>query len=281
MTDIETNKTGTLYICATPIGNLEDITYRAVRILSEADMIYCEDTRRTLKLLNHLNIKKPLFSYYLHNSAMRDGEIIEKLTRGAKIALVSDAGMPLISDPGESIVKEALDRGIYVTVLPGACAAVSALVLSGFETDRFIFEGFLPKKGPERKRRIDKIAEYDKTVVIYESPHHLKKTLEDLSGKLSARNIALVREMTKIHEEVFRGLLCEAIENAAEPRGEYVIVIEKPQEKRTYTEDDIIQSLRLEISNGASKKEAVKIVAGRLDVKKSNIYMLAERLDCL
>lgn len=226
---------GTLYLCPTPIGNLEDITLRALRILKEVDFIAAEDTRITRKLLNHYNIKTPLVSYHEHNKQKKGPEIISMLQQGKSIALVTDAGTPGISDPGEDLVRMAVDVGISVVPLPGAAAAICALVASGLSTERFVFEGFLPRKKKERAERLRELAAESRTMVLYEAPHRLIKALEDLRQALGDRNIVVAREMTKIHEEFFRGTVKQALEKFTQipPRGELVLVMEgkKPCEK--------------------------------------------------
>ena len=193
---------GKLYLVATPIGNLEDITLRALRILKEVDLIAAEDTRQTLKLLNHYDIKKPLISNHRHNEENREDILIEKLKEGKKIAVVSDAGTPGISDPGEVIAKKAIEEGIEVIPIPGACAAISALIASGLDTKEFVFYGFLPLNKKLRKEKLEEIESETKTAIIYEAPHKLKETLKDLSEFLGDREVVLAREITKIHEDV-------------------------------------------------------------------------------
>lgn len=217
---------GTLYIVATPIGNLEDITLRAIRILKEVDLIAAEDTRHTLKLLNHLEISKPLISYHRHNEEIRKDEIIEKLLEGKNIALVSDAGTPGICDPGEVVIKKCIEENINIIPIPGACAFVNALICSGINTKEFCFFGFLPLNKNNRKEKLNEIKKQDKTVILYEAPHKLKETLKDLKEILEDRKIVLARELTKIHEEFIRKDINELIEISENIKGEIVLIIE-------------------------------------------------------
>jgi 16S rRNA (cytidine1402-2'-O)-methyltransferase len=217
---------GALYVVSTPIGNLDDITRRAVNVLSGVDAIAAEDTRTTRFLLNHLSIVKPLISYFSYNERRRVPELLERLESGRSVAVVTDAGTPGISDPAHALIQEAVRHGIRVIPVPGASALLPALVVSGLPTDRFVFEGFLPvKKG--RKTRFERLAREERTIVMYESPHRLLRTLEDLLTHLGERRIAMVREITKKYEEVFRGTVSEAVRAVAEkpPRGEYVLVV--------------------------------------------------------
>lgn len=219
---------GILYLCATPIGNLEDITLRVLRTLKEADLIAAEDTRNTIKLLNHFNIKTPMTSYHEHNKTSKAVYLVGRLLDGINIALVTDAGTPGISDPGEEIVKKAYEAGIQVTSLPGACACITALTLSGLPTRRFAFEAFLPSDKKERKTIISSIKDETRTTIIYEAPHHLKNTLSELYSTLGNRKITICRELTKIHETVQLTTLQEA-ENyyrQNQPKGEYVLILE-------------------------------------------------------
>ena len=220
---------GTLYVVATPIGNLEDITLRAIRILKEVDLIAAEDTRHTLKLLNHLEISKPLISYHRHNEETRQEIIIEKLEEGQNIALVSDAGTPGICDPGEVVIKTCIEKGINVIPIPGACAFVNGLICSGISTKEFLFLGFLPLNKNNRKQKIEEIKNSNKTIIIYEAPHKLKETLKDLKLVIENRKIVLARELTKIHEEFIRKSIDDLIEISTELKGEVVLIIEGGQ----------------------------------------------------
>lgn len=219
---------GVLYICPTPIGNLEDITLRTLKVLREVDIIAAEDTRVTRKLLNHYEIKTPLMSYHEHNKREKGPEIILMLQEGKDVALVTDAGTPGLSDPGEDLVRLSVDGGIRVVPLPGAAAAICALVASGLSAERFVFEGFLPRKKKERSKRLKELSGESRTLILYEAPHRLLKTLEDLRQVLGDRRIAVAREMTKIHEEFFRGTLSGAIDRFTKtpPKGELVLVLE-------------------------------------------------------
>ncbi|HHZ13506.1 MAG: 16S rRNA (cytidine(1402)-2'-O)-methyltransferase [Caldicoprobacterales bacterium] len=268
---------GTLYLCATPIGNLEDITLRVIRTLEEVDYIVAEDTRHTLKLLNHLNISKPLISYHKFSDKKRVEEILTLLEDGNDIALVSDAGMPGISDPGEDLVRLAYQWDIPVTVLPGATAGLSALVLSGLPSGRFVFEGFLPREKREMERVLALLKSEERTIVLYEAPHRLTATLKKLYKALGNRSIAVIRELTKIHEEVLRFTLEEAIEyfTANKPRGEFVLVLEgseSPGEDNDFDDIPISHHIMEYMKLGLSKKEAIKKVAEDRNLPKSEVY---------
>lgn len=271
---------GILYICPTPIGNLEDITLRTIRILGEVDLIAAEDTRHTIKLLNHYDIKKPLTSYHEHNIKEKGIELIEKLNEGKSIALVSDAGMPGISDPGQELIRQAIDEGIDVIALPGATASITALVISGLPTDKFIFEGFLSSKKGERKKELDKIKEYRKTTIIYEAPHRLINLLEDMVEILEDRKISISRELTKKYEETFRGTATEALGKFKESgvKGEFVIIVDGNHEEKEIEEIDIGQLLEKYISEGFTKKEAVKKVSEETGIAKNLVYKIS--IDC-
>ena len=266
----EKNKTedSTLYLVATPIGNLADISDRAKKVLSEVDFIAAEDTRNTMKLLRVLGIHKELISYYEHNKKQSGEKIIARLLTGESCALVTDAGMPAISDPGEDIVRLAAESGISVTAVPGACAAVTALALSALSTARFAFEGFMPAVKGERKKRLLAIKDEDRTMIFYEAPHKLKNTLLDMCEVFGKdRKISLCRELTKLNEEIIRTTLEGAIAlySEKEPRGEYVLIIEGRSDKPQNDEDLPVLSEREEvealISEGMSKMDAIKTVA--------------------
>ncbi len=265
---------GTLYICATPIGNLEDITIRTIRILGQVDLIAAEDTRHTIRLLNHLDIKKPLTSYHEHNIREKGVELIEKLNKGTNIALVSDAGMPGISDPGTDLISQAIQSSIPVVALPGATASITALVVSGLNTDKFIFEGFLSSKKSHRKEELEKIKTYKKTTIIYESPHRILNTLKDISDIMGDRKLSISRELTKKYEETFRGTAIEALEKFGEGkvRGEFVIVLEANSQEEKSEEIDIRQALDRYINLGYSNKQAVKIVSSEYNIPKNLVY---------
>ncbi|MCI9287130.1 MAG: 16S rRNA (cytidine(1402)-2'-O)-methyltransferase [Clostridia bacterium] len=269
---------GKLYIVATPIGNLDDITLRAIRTLKEVDIIAAEDTRHTLKLLNHLEISKPLISYHRHNEEVKTEELVNKLLEGKNIALVSDAGTPAISDPGAEAVKVAIEKNIEVIPIPGACAAITALIASGMDTKEFTFIGFLPQNKKNRKEKLEQIEKEERTIILYEAPHKLLKTLEDLKDILQQRKIVLARELTKIHEEYITGTVEELQNKIISPKGEYVIIIEKngiTQEKleqMKLTEISIEEQYKYYETQGMDKKEIIKQIAKTRKVNKNEIY---------
>lgn len=276
MKEINQKEIGTLYIVATPIGNLEDITLRAIRVLREVDLIAAEDTRHTLKLLNHLEISKPLISYYRHNEDVKSDVLIEKLKEGKNIALVSDAGTPGISDPGEEIVKKCIEENINIIPIPGACAMVTALVASGLDTKEFTFYGFLPMNKKLRKAKLAEISENENTIVIYEAPHKLDSTLEDLKQVLKDRKITIARELTKIHEEFIRGNLENIEDKVSNIKGEFVLIIEG--KKKESSSQDKFANMSLEehyefyAKEGLEKKEIIKLIAKDRKVAKNEIY---------
>ena len=271
---------GILYLVATPIGNLEDITFRAINILKEVDLIAAEDTRHTLKLLNHYEISKPLISYHRHNEEIKVDGLIEKLKEGQNIAVVSDAGTPAICDPGEVIVKEALKENIKVVPIPGACAFVNALVASGLDTKEFVFYGFLSINKKLRKEKLEQIKKENKTIILYEAPHKLKNTLEDLEDILEDRKIVIARELTKIHEEFIKGTAKEILEKYTEPKGEHIILIEANPIKQEDEEKSKINNMTIEEhykyyeEQGFSKNEIIKKIAKDKGVTKNEIYKL-------
>ena len=266
---------GKLYLVATPIGNLEDITLRALRILKEVDYIAAEDTRNTLKLLNHFEIKKPLISNHRHNEEDRENGLIEKLKEGKSIAVVSDAGTPGISDPGEVIARRAIEENIDVIPIPGACAAINALIASGLDTKEFVFLGFLPLNKKLRKEKLEEIKNENKTLIIYEAPHKIKDTLNDLKDVVGVRKIVLAREITKIHEEFIRGNINEIIEKSENLKGEMILLIEGNPEVNN---ENILNNLNLDEhynvyeKQGLSKKEIIKKIAKDRGVNKNEIY---------
>ncbi|MCR5735926.1 MAG: 16S rRNA (cytidine(1402)-2'-O)-methyltransferase [Lachnospiraceae bacterium] len=272
---------GTLYLCATPIGNLEDISLRVLDTLRDVDIIACEDTRNSIKLFNHYEIKKPLWSYHEYNRYDKAFEIIEKLREGKNIAVVTDAGTPLISDPGDVLVKECINAGIRVTSLPGPCACITALSLCGLDTRRFVFEGFLPPDKKEREEILEKLKDETRTTVIYEAPHHLLKTLKELKDHLGDREISLCRELTKIHEEVIKTTLFEAVsyyENS-KPRGEYVICIGgrdaesiKKENEDKYRDMTLESHMEIYLKQGYDNKESMKLVAKDRGISKREVY---------
>ena len=269
---------GKLYICPTPIGNLEDITIRVLETLKSVDLIAAEDTRHTLKLLNHFEIKKPKTSYHEHNIREKGPKLIEMLLEGKNIAVVSDAGMPGISDPGEDIIRLAIDAGIEVIGLPGPSAALLALVISGLTTDKFAFEGFLPSKSNERKRALEAIKAEERTIIFYESPHRLLESLEDMLLILGDRNASLSRELTKKFEETIRGTLSSIIEAASKRqlKGEMVLVVQGATKEAV--EYDITSMLKALLEEGYSSKEAVRLVAERSGEPKNKVYAASLKL---
>ena len=286
MTDTEKNKTekSTVYLVATPIGNLADITERAKKVLSEVDFIGAEDTRNSLKLLSCLGIKKELVSYHEHNKKASGERIIARVLAGESCAIITDAGMPAISDPGEDIVRLAADAGVRVSVIPGACAAVSALSLSGLATGRFCFEGFISPSKAEREERLGKLKTEERTMIIYEAPHKLKGTLDDLCKVFGAnRRISLCRELTKLNEEVVRTTLGEAVRYYAEnsPRGEYVLILEGACEAGVETRNENpLLSLSAEEhvahyeNEGLKRMDAIKAAAKDRGMTKSELYKI-------
>ena len=269
---------GELYVVATPIGNLDDITLRAIKILKEVDVIIAEDTRHTLKLLNHLNISKPLISYHRHNEEQRKEMIIDKLKNGENIAIVSDAGTPGICDPGEVLIHECIKENIKVVPIPGACAMINALIASGISTKEFTFLGFLPLNKKLRKEKLEYIKNETKTVIIYEAPHKLKSTLEDLKEILEKRKVVIARELTKIHEEFIRGTIDEILEKADSLKGEIVLIIEGNKEsshhdnKNKFIEMSLDEHYEYYEKQGLSKKEIIKKIAKDRELAKNEVY---------
>lgn len=272
---------GTLYLCATPIGNLEDITLRALRLLKEADLIAAEDTRNSIKLLNHFDIHTPMTSYHEYNKYDKGRELAALLQEGKNIVLITDAGMPGISDPGEELVKMCAEAGITVTALPGACACVTALTLSGLSTRRFAFEAFLPQEKKERQAILEAMKSETRTIVIYEAPHRLRKTLEELHQTLGNRKITVCRELTKKHETLLRTELEKAISyyETEEPRGECVLVIEgKPfeeiaREKRAAWEElTLAEHVQFYENQGNSRKEAMRLASKDRGLSRRDVY---------
>ncbi len=265
---------GKLYLVATPIGNLEDITLRAIRILKEVDYIAAEDTRHTLKLLNHLQITKPLISYHRHNEEVKSEELLQKLKMGKNIALVSDAGTPVISDPGEQVVKEALKNGIEAIPIPGACALINALIASGLDTKEFVFYGFLSVHKKLKKEKLGQIKKENKTVILYEAPHKLLNTLRDIQEILGDRYIVIARELTKIHEEFIRGTISEILEKYKQPKGEHIILIEKSDqiENKSENKETIEERYAYYEEQGFIKNEIIKKIAKERGVPKNEVY---------
>ena len=270
---------GTLYLVGTPIGNLGDISPRALDTLRSADFIAAEDTRVTMKLLNHFEIKKPLVSYYEHNRASSGARILERLLAGESCALVTDAGMPAISDPGEDIVRQCAETGVRVVTVPGPCACVSALAMSGLPTGRFCFEGFLSVTKRQRMEHLESLRGEKRTMIFYEAPHKLLKTLQDMLSVFGDRKIALCREMTKLHEECIRTTLSEAAARYAEeaPRGEFVLIVSgAPEaEEPTVTEDAALALVDKYRAEGHSLKDACRMAASDTGFAKNELYALA------
>ena len=271
---------GKLYLCATPIGNLEDITYRVVRTLNEVDLIGAEDTRNSIKLLNHFDIKTPMTSYHEFNKYDKAKQLVEMMKEGKNIAIITDAGTPGISDPGEEVVRQCFEAGIQVTSLPGPAACITALTMSG-QTRRFCFEAFLPKDKKEKVAVLEELKNETRTIIIYEAPHRLARTLKELRETLGNRQLTLCRELTKKYEEADKTTIDQAIEkyNEKEPRGEYVLVIEgKSQEeiqeenKQKWESMTIEEHMEYYISQGNDKKSAMKLVAKDRGVSKRDIY---------
>lgn len=272
---------GTLYLCATPIGNLEDMTFRCIRILKEVDLIAAEDTRNSIKLLNHFEIKTPMTSYHEYNKIEKGHKLVEHLMNGEDIALITDAGTPGISDPGEELVKMCQEAGIVVTAVPGAAACITALTISGLSTRRFAFEAFLPADKKERQAVLDELKEETRTIVLYEAPHRLVKTLQLLYDTLGNRKISICRELTKKHETVFAATMEEALAyyNNHEPKGECVMVIEgksrdeiRAEEQAHWEEMTIEEHMEYYESQGIDRKEAMKRVAKDRGIGKRDVY---------
>ena len=272
---------GTLYLCATPIGNLEDITLRVLRVLKEVDLIAAEDTRNSVKLLNHFEIKTPMTSYHEHNKTEKGRELIQQMLEGKNIALITDAGTPGISDPGEELVRMAYEAELTVTSLPGACACVTALTMSGLSTRRFAFEAFLPTDKKERYEILEELKEEMRTIVLYEAPHHLVRTLEELYQSLGDRKAVILRELTKRYETVFSSTLRESLAyyGEHEPKGECVIVIEgksreeaKEELREQWKEWPLDRHMDFYMEQGLSRKDAMKAVAADRGVHKRDIY---------
>lgn len=272
---------GCLYLCATPIGNLEDMTLRCIRILGEVDYIAAEDTRQTVKLLNHFEIKKPMISYHEHNKMEKGKELVRLMLEGKSIALVSDAGMPAISDPGEDLVRLCIENGIKIIPIPGATASLTALVVSGLDTRRFCFEGFLPSNRKERRERLKSLALETKTLILYEAPHRLIETLEDLQAGLGDRRMSVSRELTKKFEETFQAKISEAIDIFSERdiKGEFVLIVEGITEKelidielKKWDNISVEEHIKMYLGQGMEKKEAIKKVAEERKLPKKEVY---------
>lgn len=272
---------GTLYILATPIGNLEDMTFRAVRVLREVDLIAAEDTRHTRKLLTHFGISKPLTSYFDHNKTLKGTVILDKLKSGYSVALVSDAGTPCISDPGYQLVRDAIAAGVPVVPVPGACAAVAALSVSGLPTDAFVFEGFLPNRSGKRREKLTLLKDEKRLLVFYEAPTRLMATLADIVEVLGDREVVVAREITKLYEELLRGKVSEIIETLRERqlKGEIVLLVAPSAEAPPVREDLVTELLqRYLFSEGLTVKDAVRKIAEETGVPKGKVYDQALQL---
>ncbi len=267
---------GIIYLVATPIGNLEDMTFRAINILREVDLIAAEDTRHTLQLLNHFEISKPMISYHRHNEDTKTQQLIKEALKGKSIAIVTDAGTPGISDPGEEIVKAAIENEIEVIPIPGACALINSLIVSGISTKEFSFYGFLPLNKKNRKSTLTKIAKENKTVILYEAPHKLQDTLKDILEFIGDKKACLVRELTKIHEEKIYGTISELIRKCKEPKGEFVIILDlnniEGEEERDFDQMTLEEHYAFYEKLGLEKKEIIKQIAKDRNVPKNEIY---------
>lgn len=259
-----------LYFVATPIGNLKDISYRALETLNSVDEIGCEDTRHSITFLNHYNIKKPLFSYHKFNERESGEKVIEKLKDGKNIAIISDAGMPVISDPGNVLASMLIENGLEFTIIPGACACISALVLSGLDASRFCFLGFLPEKANEKKEFLEKYKTLDMTLIFYSAPHNIKKDIESIYSVFGERNAVAVKEITKIHETAEHFCLSENL--SSEPKGEYVLIVEKGEQTNPLLSLSEEEHINHYIESGLDKKEALKLVAKERGISKSSLY---------
>jgi len=272
---------GTLYLCATPIGNLDDITVRCLNTLKECDLIACEDTRHSLKLLNHFDIHKPLTSYYEHNKKEKGAYIIEEIMSGKNVALVTDAGTPAISDPGEDLVKMCIEAGVKVVPVPGSVALINALIISGQNTTRFAFEGFLSVNKKSRFEHLESVKDDTRTLIFYEAPHKLTRTLSDMRKYFGNRRLSIVRELTKIHEECMVTTFDEAIDyySVNAPKGEYVLVVsgasleeKEAKEAQAFSDMSVTDHVNLLISSGLDKKEAIKQAAKERGMSKRDVY---------
>ena len=261
-----------LYLCATPIGNLEDMTFRAIRILREVDLIAAEDTRRTRKLLTHFEIHTPLCRFDENCKAEVSEKILQRLQAGESVAVVSDAGLPAISDPGADLVRLAIDAGITVCPIPGANAALSALICSGLDTSKFLFAGFAPKTKKNRRDFLQKLSTAEETIIFYEAPHRLKDFLAELAEIFGDRQAVLARELTKVHEEFLRGKISELIEKISEPRGEFVVLVEGNKTAPPQSEENLLEFYRKLLAQGLDKKEAMRETAKKFNVSRREIY---------
>lgn len=267
---------GTLYLVATPIGNLEDLTYRARRVLAEADVVACEDTRHTRRLLAHYGIPAPVVSYHEHNEAVRTTQLLQRLRRGEDVALVSDAGTPAVSDPGYTLIRQAAAAGITVVPIPGPSAVIAALTTSALPPDRFVFLGFLPRRSGERRRVLEEVARLPWTLVVFEAPHRMAAVLHDVHTVLGDRRIALARELTKKFEDIFRGTVSQALEHLRghAPRGEFTIVVEGAGEQKTEGKADAPGRMRVLLAQGIPPTEAVQDVMRSAGLSRREAYRL-------
>ncbi|GAB4285682.1 MAG: 16S rRNA (cytidine(1402)-2'-O)-methyltransferase [Oscillatoriaceae cyanobacterium] len=277
---VDATKPGILYLVGTPIGNLEDITFRALRILREVDLIAAEDTRHTGKLLHHFQIQKPQISYHEHNLKQRGAELVAKLLQGENIALVTDAGTPGIADPGTAIVQSCIEAGITVVPIPGPSAAIAALSVAGLPTERFVFEGFLPSKGKARRERLQAIATETRTIILYEAPHRLVQTLEDLGENLdNQRHLVIARELTKLYEEFWRGSIGQAISHYQldiKPQGEFTLIVAgNTQTHEPLSEEALKSELENLLKQGMSRSQATQHLAQAAALPRRQIYQLA------
>lgn len=270
---------GKLFLVATPIGNLNDITFRAVETLKSVDTILAEDTRKTIKLLNHFEISKPMISFYRHNEGTKTSQVINLLKEGKNLALVSDAGTPAISDPGEDLVREAIKENIEIIPIPGAVAFVQGLIVSGFDTTRFVFEGFLPMNKANRREHLKALEKEERTIIFYEAPHKLKRTLQDLAKNFGEeRRIVLSREITKIHEQHLRLTIKEAIDyyEENEVKGEFVIILEGAPKEEVIVTETVEELMEKYLEEGLSEKDAMKKVAKDKNMTKSEVYAIVK-----
>lgn len=280
---MQNNTQGKLYLCATPIGNLEDITLRVLRTLEQADLIAAEDTRNSIKLLNHFDIKTPMTSYHEYNKIEKAYQLVDKMKAGQNVALITDAGTPGISDPGEELVRICYESGIEVTSLPGACACITALTLSGLPTRRFAFEAFLPSDKKERALILSALESETRTIILYEAPHHLLKTLTELHAALGDRKLTLCRELTKIHESTFSTTIADAISHyeTQEPKGEFVLIIEgksmqrlQEEKQQKWQQMPLNEHMEYYEAQGISHKDAMKLVAKDRGISKRDVYSM-------
>jgi 16S rRNA (cytidine1402-2'-O)-methyltransferase len=274
--------TATLYIVGTPLGNLEDMTFRAIKTLQSVDLIAAEDTRHTGKLLQHFQIKTPQISYHDHNRHSRTADLINRLQQGTSIALVTDAGMPGISDPGYELVKACAELGIPIVPIPGATAAMTALSASGLKSDRFVFEGFLPAKESERRSHLQTLVTDERSLIFYEAPHRVQKTLQDILTVLGDRQIVLARELTKMHEEFWRGTVKAAIEHYSthEPKGEFTLIVSGAQPSEVSLTEDVLRAELLALmQQGVSRSQASRQLAEQTSIPRRQLYQLALQIE--